>query len=125
LYPALGIVFEALPGAGDDMFRRIIEDALFRAVQFSQIMNRGQRMLSCWRSTEMQFPQYCRKKTLNPAVLLNHFVMEIIVLRAAKLINLADGFCQSVLRYAAEYGLSQFSIISQIIQQQCTGPSQQ
>nr|AVE25617.1 ISEc63 [Klebsiella pneumoniae] len=100
------------------MFRSIIEDALFRAVQFGQIMNRGQRMFSCRRSAEMQIPQYRRKKTLNPAVLLHHFIMEVIVLRAGKFINLADGFCQPAFRYAAEDGLPQFSIVSLLIQQQ-------
>jgi hypothetical protein len=46
LYPALRIVHQAFPGAGNNMFRRIVQDALFRAVQLGQIMNRGQRMFS-------------------------------------------------------------------------------
>jgi hypothetical protein len=44
------------------MFRRIVQDALFRAVQFGQIMNGGQRMFSGWRCLEMQVAQYRRKK---------------------------------------------------------------
>nr|CAP20197.1 hypothetical protein [Yersinia enterocolitica] len=100
------------------MFRRIVQDALFRAVQFGQIMNGGQRMFSGWRCLEMQVAQYRRKKALYPPVLLHHFVMEIVVLRPGQLIYLADGFCQPAFRYAVEYGLPQFSIVSLFIQQQ-------
>ncbi len=53
-----------------------------------------------------------------PPVLLHHFVMEIVVLRPGQLIYLADGFCQPAFRYAVEYGLPQFSIVSLFIQQQ-------
>ena len=42
--------------------------------------------------------------------------MEVIVLRAGKFINLADGFCLPAFRYAAEDGLPQFSIVSLLIQ---------
>ena len=69
-------------------------------------------MFSGWRCLEMQVAQYRRKKALYPPILLHHFVMEIVVLRPGQLIYLADGFCQPTFRYAAEYGLPQFSIVS-------------
>ncbi|MNJ82474.1 hypothetical protein D3C77_818990 [compost metagenome] len=66
----------------------------------------------------MQVTQYRRKKTSHTTILFHHFVMKIVVLGPGQLINFTDGFCQSVFRYAAEYDLPQFSIISLIIQQQ-------
>lgn len=106
------------------MFRRIIKDALFRTIQFCQIMNRSQYMFTCRCRTEMQVPQHRRKKTFNPTVLLNHFVMEIIFLWTSKFINLAYRFCQSVFGYALEDNLPEIWDICIIIQQQCTCPRQ-
>jgi hypothetical protein len=67
-------------------------------------------MFSNWRRSELQVSQYYRKTTFHPTVLLYHFVMEIIVLRAGQFINLANGFCKSVFRYAVKNGLSHYRL---------------
>jgi hypothetical protein len=85
------------------MFRRIVQDALFRAVQLGQIMNRGQRMFRLAQPGNAGRAIPPEENAL--PVLLHHFVMEIVVLRPGQLIYLADGFCQPAFRYAAEYGL--------------------
>lgn len=61
---------------------------------------------------------------LNLAILLYHFVMQIIVLSVSKLINLADAFCHSVLRYTVDDGPPRVRIMCIIIQQQQTCPRQ-